>query len=73
MLLHLTQLNLGQTPMWPSKSLKDRQMKNQELSKVEDYELVEKINEQIHGHEVHGNQKHTKLVIYMGCQQNTII
>jgi hypothetical protein len=48
-------------------------MKNQELSKVEDYELVEKINEQIHGHEVHGNQKHTKLVIYMGCQQNTII
>jgi hypothetical protein len=37
--------------------------------KVEDYEIVERTNEQIHDHEVDGNQKHTKLVIYMGCQQ----
>jgi hypothetical protein len=29
-------------------------MKNQELSKVEDYEIVERTNEQIHGHEVDG-------------------
>ncbi len=48
-------------------------MKNQELSKVEDYEIVERTNEQIHGHEVDGNQKHTKLVINMGCQQNMVI
>jgi hypothetical protein len=48
-------------------------MKTQELSKVEDYEIVEKTNEQIHDHEVDGNQKHTKLVIYVGCQQNMVI
>ncbi len=53
--------------------LRITKVKNQELSKVDDYEIVERTNGQIHGHEVDGYQKHTKPVIYMGCQQNMVI
>jgi hypothetical protein len=36
-------------------------VKNQELSKVDDYEIIERTNEQIHDHEVDGYKKMNKI------------